>query len=256
MVLTRMSVSIEPQDPMDVDPNVQAPPTGDNPANLAWSPRANPSAGFRPKGLLNVGHDPTSIHYRENGPRVGQPGINESQVDLDDSELARLRKFIGQVQGHTNILHHEQEETRVAVNDAFAQQRREFQEWMDRHVVIIQAHQSELKCQNRQASRTRAGRVNPTVQAQLDQLKSLIQGLSCPKLSNLELDKTRGSSFSTRINVLPQPTKFQMPNWKMYTTKEDPLAQIKYFEIQMDLRNMIDDTHCRIFPATLSETIQ
>uniref|UniRef100_A0A803Q933 Uncharacterized protein n=1 Tax=Cannabis sativa TaxID=3483 RepID=A0A803Q933_CANSA len=52
----------------------------------------------------------------------------------------------------------------------------------------------------------RTTRVDPVVQAQLDQLKSLVQ-----VLSDLELDRAKGSPFSTRINTLPLSTKFKMP---------------------------------------------
>uniref|UniRef100_A0A803Q7S5 Uncharacterized protein n=1 Tax=Cannabis sativa TaxID=3483 RepID=A0A803Q7S5_CANSA len=37
----------------------------------------------------------------------------------DNSELENLREALGQVQGHTNTLHHSHEETHVMVNHAF-----------------------------------------------------------------------------------------------------------------------------------------
>uniref|UniRef100_A0A803PC00 Uncharacterized protein n=1 Tax=Cannabis sativa TaxID=3483 RepID=A0A803PC00_CANSA len=66
----------------------------------------------------------------------------------------------------------------------------------------------------------------------------MIQGMFDPKLFDLELDRTRRSPFSVCINPLPLPTKLKMPTWKMYIGKKDPLAHIKYFEIQIDLQNV------------------
>uniref|UniRef100_A0A803Q9C6 Uncharacterized protein n=1 Tax=Cannabis sativa TaxID=3483 RepID=A0A803Q9C6_CANSA len=113
MALTRRSVSIEPQDLMAMDPNIQVPSTIDKLPNLARPPQYH-------GGSFNKSYP--QVYAGKTGPRVGQPSVNEPNINVgDDSELEKLREVIGQVQDHTNILYHDQEETRGAVSDALAQ---------------------------------------------------------------------------------------------------------------------------------------
>ncbi|XP_060972286.1 uncharacterized protein LOC133038215 [Cannabis sativa] len=46
-----------------------------------------------------------------------------------------------------------------------------------------------------------------------------------------------------------------MPTCK-YTGSEDPLTHVENFKIQMDFQGIRDDLRCRIFPATLTDTVQ
>uniref|UniRef100_A0A803PIG9 Uncharacterized protein n=1 Tax=Cannabis sativa TaxID=3483 RepID=A0A803PIG9_CANSA len=108
---------------MAMDPNVCVPPPGDNFANSAWPPRANPPDGFRLEGLVNIKQDQqilgralpmldnlpkvpwgsfnkdyAQVYTGETRPRVGQPSVNEPHIDfLHDCELARIREAIGKV---------------------------------------------------------------------------------------------------------------------------------------------------------------
>uniref|UniRef100_A0A803NWG5 Reverse transcriptase domain-containing protein n=1 Tax=Cannabis sativa TaxID=3483 RepID=A0A803NWG5_CANSA len=125
------------------------PPTGDNPTNLAWPPKAVPSTMTRLNTLINAMQDPTG--GGQVSTNIGQPAQSTMGVPLT-KPTPRLREVVGQVQGHTNILHHEQEETPAVVSDAFTQYRCKFQEWMDWQAVILQAHQAELNRWNREAN--------------------------------------------------------------------------------------------------------
>ena len=97
---------------------------------------------------------------------------------------------------------------------------------------------------------------DPNIQAQLDLLTRLVRDLTAPKLTDIEMERQRGSPFSDRINQLPIPVKFKMPTWKMYTGLEDPVSHVHHFELQTDLQGVWDDVRCRIFLATLSEITQ
>uniref|UniRef100_A0A803Q7Q4 Uncharacterized protein n=1 Tax=Cannabis sativa TaxID=3483 RepID=A0A803Q7Q4_CANSA len=52
---------------------------------------------------------------------------------------------------------------------------------------------------------------DPSMQAQLDQIRDMIKGLDGPKPSNLELDRSTGSPFPAYINALLLP-KIKMPS--------------------------------------------
>ncbi|XP_060960680.1 uncharacterized protein LOC133031241 [Cannabis sativa] len=79
--------------------------------------------------------------------------------------------------------------------------------------------------------------VHPSMQAQLDELKNMFQGLASQKFTDLELNQARGSPFTPDINVLELPLKFKMPTWKIFPRGRG-------------------DVRCRVFPATLSKAAQ
>ncbi|XP_062119251.1 uncharacterized protein LOC133833001 [Humulus lupulus] len=97
---------------------------------------------------------------------------------------------------------------------------------------------------------------DPNIQAQLDLLTRLVRYLTAPKLTNIEIERQRGSPFPDHINQLPIPVKFKMPTWKMYIGLEDPVSHVHNFELQTDLQRVRNDARCRIFPTTLSEITQ
>uniref|UniRef100_A0A803NGH0 Uncharacterized protein n=1 Tax=Cannabis sativa TaxID=3483 RepID=A0A803NGH0_CANSA len=96
--------------------------------------------------MLNVQEKETTswTYLGETRPGIGQPSKGEPRVDLgDNSILENLRDMQGQVLMQTNTLHHNLEETRVIVNFAFKQQRREFQEWMDYQTQSMRANKKK-----------------------------------------------------------------------------------------------------------------
>ncbi|XP_062099125.1 uncharacterized protein LOC133805034 [Humulus lupulus] len=94
------------------------------------------------------------------------------------------------------------------------------------------------------------------VQAQIDALNQAVQQLVGSRTSHIEYDQRRGTPFVQRIDVAETPNKFKMPVLLNFDGYGDPISHVNKFEIQMDMQKVSDDGHCKIFPATLSDTAQ
>ncbi|KAM6601147.1 hypothetical protein CsatA_020756 [Cannabis sativa] len=80
----------------------------------------------------------TTNTHGETRSGIGEPLISEPQVTIDnDIELRNLRVAVSPIQNHTNTLHHGQTNTRAAMNEAFTQQKKRFQEYMDRQTESL-----------------------------------------------------------------------------------------------------------------------
>uniref|UniRef100_A0A803NLR6 Uncharacterized protein n=1 Tax=Cannabis sativa TaxID=3483 RepID=A0A803NLR6_CANSA len=95
---------------MATDPNAQ------NPANS----RNPPVSDLSTQNTSTIGVWENSL-----GSRV--PPTSGTQVTIDDdSELRNFGEVVAQIQSHTNTLHLDQADTRAAMNEAFAQQKKDF----------------------------------------------------------------------------------------------------------------------------------
>uniref|UniRef100_A0A803PDJ4 Retrotransposon gag domain-containing protein n=1 Tax=Cannabis sativa TaxID=3483 RepID=A0A803PDJ4_CANSA len=95
-----------------------------------------------------------------------------------------------------------------------------------------------------------------TSKVKFDTIAALVKGITTLKPTWYELDREQFSALSNQIKALGVPSKFKNPVWHPYTGKEDPLSHIHNFEVQTDLQGIRDDSHCRVFLATLSESVQ
>ncbi|KAM6554031.1 hypothetical protein CsatB_014793 [Cannabis sativa] len=154
-VQTRRGV-VDPTNPQVVDPALQ------NPGNVRVPPTMNP------KQPTAVGQGVTtplsgiapSVQETGNNSSAPNQGIPNTVVLLvtnvrttigDYTEIQNLRAALGIMQGHTNTLHHDQEELHSAVNIAFEEQRHMFAEWRDKEMEMLRAQQAAIDNRTRQA---------------------------------------------------------------------------------------------------------
>uniref|UniRef100_A0A803P9V6 Retrotransposon gag domain-containing protein n=1 Tax=Cannabis sativa TaxID=3483 RepID=A0A803P9V6_CANSA len=106
-------------------------------------------------------------------------------------------------------------------------------------------HKRDLDCQN----------IPPTIQPNNADKYVPNRILRDPHVTQVG-QQTRGSLFPPEINAFDLLPKFNMPTWKMYTGKEDPLSNFKYFEMHVALQAVKGVVWCMIFLATLVEAAQ
>uniref|UniRef100_A0A803QJV3 Uncharacterized protein n=1 Tax=Cannabis sativa TaxID=3483 RepID=A0A803QJV3_CANSA len=130
-VTIRRNQTTDFTDLMVTNPNIQ---TLANPRN----PRANDSNNIFHRTGVTLGTQntrTTSTHGAgETSPGVRGPLVGKPQVTIDyDIELCNLREEVSQIQNYTYTLHHDQADTRAAMNETFAHQKRLSRNgWIDR----------------------------------------------------------------------------------------------------------------------------
>ena len=98
--------------------------------------------------------------------------------------------------------------------------------------------------------------VAPSIQAQLDALTAVVQGLLKRPSAIDRVDHRSGNPFYARIRAAQPPAKYKAPILPVYTEKADPIRHVGKFEDQMELLEVSDDYRCRVFPTTLSNIAQ
>ncbi|XP_062089487.1 uncharacterized protein LOC133796021 [Humulus lupulus] len=75
-------------------------------------------------------------------------------------------------------------------------------------------------------------------------------------MSHIEYDRRKGTPFVNRNFVANILSKFKMPVLPNFTGGEDPVSHLNKFKIQMNIQKVSEDARCRIFPATLFDSVQ
>uniref|UniRef100_A0A803NJQ5 Uncharacterized protein n=1 Tax=Cannabis sativa TaxID=3483 RepID=A0A803NJQ5_CANSA len=118
MVVTRGGIQTDPVNLIMIDPSIQTPrnardPPRTNPRQVNTRPLTvghgvtSPLAGFT-LGIQETRNTSTAIEQTAPGTEVSST-INTQRPVEDDTELQNLRAALGLMQGHNNMLHHDQQ---------------------------------------------------------------------------------------------------------------------------------------------------
>ena len=89
---------------------------------------------------------------------------------------------------------------------------------------------------------------------ELDKVNNAMKGKTTINLDGMI--KMTNSPFTTRVLECPLPSKFRLPQLKVYDGTKDPLDHIGALKTILNLQQTPDEVICKSFPVTLRGAVR